>query len=304
MSNDWRQLLTKYGCVRLARTDLTSTRGRVEINSGTEPHHPTPAGAKQYLSGARVPRDDWRPMNDAEWDSFTVDLQNDSWWRDRTVHHIRMNDEAMSIVDSTDIRRVADAREFADVRARPGFNKHLEGAIRELDSFCIDADALKFLGVCLGAPDMASAATDTSMPGDPLCGLHIDCWDDRPMQVRHGSRNRICINISQETRWFMFGVVPLDAMLRAIPSGSGASTLGPTALASAFLSAYSDAPIIRFRLEPGEGYIAPTESVLHDGSTKGSRLPDATLNLLGHFGPIGFTDSRRDPIGYDAEEHA
>lgn len=41
--------------------------------------------------------------------------------------------------------------------------------------------------------------------------------------------------------------------------------------------------IIRIRLAPGEGYVAPTEHLLHDGSTEAQDQPSAAAFWLGHW---------------------
>jgi hypothetical protein len=43
---------------------------------------------------------------------------------------------------------------------------------------------------------------------------------------------------------------------------------------------------MRIRLDPGEGYIAPTELLPHDGSTLTATAPSRIAFWLGHW-PIG-----------------
>ncbi len=46
---------------------------------------------------------------------------------------------------------------------------------------------------------------------------------------------------------------------------------------------YPDYPVIKVRVAPGEAYIAPTENMIHDGSTVGKQYPDIHLTLFGYF---------------------
>jgi hypothetical protein len=48
---------------------------------------------------------------------------------------------------------------------------------------------------------------------------------------------------------------------------------------------YPTYPVVRLRIGPGEGYIAPTENVIHDGSTIGMTKWDLYLTMLDYFGP-------------------
>ena len=42
-------------------------------------------------------------------------------------------------------------------------------------------------------------------------------------------------------------------------------------------------PVARLRIDPGEAYILPTDNLIHDASTEGTRCPDITLTFLGFF---------------------
>jgi hypothetical protein len=55
------------------------------------------------------------------------------------------------------------------------------------------------------------------------------------------------------------------------------------AIGAAFMSTFPDYPIVRLRLRPGEAYIAPTENVLHDGSSTGVRAINQYLSMRGRF---------------------
>ena len=46
-------------------------------------------------------------------------------------------------------------------------------------------------------------------------------------------------------------------------------------------------PVVRCRLAPYEAYIAPTENLVHDGSTMGQRDLDQQFTVLGHIAPLG-----------------
>jgi hypothetical protein len=43
-------------------------------------------------------------------------------------------------------------------------------------------------------------------------------------------------------------------------------------------------PVLRLRVKPGEAYIAPTDNLIHDGSSVGKQFPDITIHNLGYFG--------------------
>ena len=64
---------------------------------------------------------------------------------------------------------------------------------------------------------------------------------------------------------------------------AGYESLDLPGIVDKFFQLYPDYPIIRLRQDPYEGYIAPTDSIIHDGSTVDMKTHDITLNFLGHF---------------------
>jgi len=59
---------------------------------------------------------------------------------------------------------------------------------------------------------------------------------------------------------------------------SSASLIGKS-----FMSTFPNYPVVRVRLRPGEAYIAPTENILHDGSSAGVGNVNHYLSLRGRF---------------------
>lgn len=55
------------------------------------------------------------------------------------------------------------------------------------------------------------------------------------------------------------------------------------AIGAAFMSTFPEDPIVRLRLRPGEAYIAPTENILHDGSSAEVIETNHYLSIRGRF---------------------
>ena len=62
-----------------------------------------------------------------------------------------------------------------------------------------------------------------------------------------------------------------------------------------FMSRFPGYPIMKVRVAPGEAYIAPTDNMIHDASTVGSKTPSVTLTLRGWFTVPGGAN-RRDAM--------
>jgi hypothetical protein len=109
-------------------------------------------------------------------------------------------------------------------------------------------------------------------------GLHVDSWDHKPWWDRSSGSNRISINIGRFTRHLVFCTLPvvdishsLEAQRREFPTG----------LMQDFFRRRPDTRVYRMRIEPGEGYIAPTENIIHDGSTLLVNGEDAQIVIRG-----------------------
>jgi hypothetical protein len=50
-----------------------------------------------------------------------------------------------------------------------------------------------------------------------------------------------------------------------------------------FMTLFPSYPVVRVRIHPGEAYVAPTENILHDGSSIDMNAMDITFSIRGRF---------------------
>lgn len=122
-------------------------------------------------------------------------------------------------------------------------------------------------------------------------GLHIDSKENRPISTRMQSERRIGFNRGPGARFLLLGSVNVFdiAECMALPPGHAPNTGDIREYAS--LSLAGEVPPLHclwLLLKPGMAYIAPTENVIHDGSTLGSRL-GSTIDFW-----IGAPEQRSD----------
>ncbi|MFF4416418.1 hypothetical protein ACFYY8_28180 [Streptosporangium sp. NPDC001559] len=111
-------------------------------------------------------------------------------------------------------------------------------------------------------------------------GLHIDNFDRRNYPDRHLSRRRLCLNLGPGTRYLLVGDRDIMEICRAL--GQDQEQHCPhTDDVRQYIAAGHPLRCLRIRLEPGQGYIAPTELVPHDGSTSGSQTWSLAAFWLG-----------------------
>jgi len=115
-------------------------------------------------------------------------------------------------------------------------------------------------------------------------GLHIDDLDALPIDRREDSTTRLCINLGDSARYLLFINLSASSMARAV--GGDAMQMRSTPLIHAFMNSFPDYPVARLEIRPGEAYIAPTENMIHDGSTLGMSSVDHQVTLRGIIDPI------------------
>ncbi|MDH6120327.1 hypothetical protein [Kitasatospora sp. GAS204B] len=109
-------------------------------------------------------------------------------------------------------------------------------------------------------------------------GLHLDNWDKLTYAAKHTGRRRLCINLGPGSRYLLLGDTDIQAICRAVHQDY-ATRYPHTDDLRAYVAAGRPLRCLRIRLEPGEGYVAPTEYLPHDGSTDGQQHSTAAFWL-------------------------
>lgn len=115
---------------------------------------------------------------------------------------------------------------------------------------------------------------------DRYLGLHLDSWEKQPMDQLDQVRNRLCINLGHSPRYFLFVNQEIKSIQKilGVPQESRARTL-----IQDFLTKYPEYPVVRIKLKPFEAYLAPTENLIHDGSSEGQIHQDVQITLRSYF---------------------
>ena len=130
--------------------------------------------------------------------------------------------------------------------------------------------------------DVQADLPTTSYNGDGLLlGLHLDSWDTLPSRERRTAQNRICINLGESPRHFVF--VPLTISSLAEAGVITDERLDSTVLRTRYYPRLAPMPVVRVRVDPGQTYVAATENLIHDGSSLGDSQPATVLTVRGRF---------------------
>lgn len=118
---------------------------------------------------------------------------------------------------------------------------------------------------------------------DQFVGLHIDSFHypfvEDKLHEEKSNFNRLCINVGNESRSFLFSRYSVREMLELLGE-SASSYLTPQNLVSTFFERFPNTEIYKILLNPGEMYFAKTEFFIHDGSTIGRNQIDVTTNII------------------------
>jgi hypothetical protein len=221
-----------------------------------------------YEEGARLPREPWRLPTKREVAGLLVARPP----RDRagSVSIVRLPG-GLSEARKNLLRD--GSREAVDVDILPA-----------LRTACVLDGPLSYLSRASNVPGLATVTVNREIRR--LIGLHVDNWENLAIERRDQAANRISINIGETDRYFLFMPYPLMDMVRVLFDELGAGWVLPerfTLIGRLFMERFADVPVIRCRLAPGEAYIAPTENLVHDGSTAGQHEPDLHLTYTGRI---------------------
>jgi hypothetical protein len=153
-------------------------------------------------------------------------------------------------------------------------------------------DAIRKAGVI--AHSVYSARIGRDHPGlvtmtravdqDARIGLHFDRWDGLAIDDLASASNRVSINLGPSDRYFVFLNQTASGLASLLEGANLQAARDVRDIGAAFMLAFPTYPIVRLRLRPGEAYIAPTENILHDGTSAEVVETNHYLSMRGRFG--------------------
>jgi hypothetical protein len=205
-------------------------------------------GGLGYDDEAVVPGDGWAPLTPDQADEL----------RSRPGTATRALVELFTLADVP--RHDAEPEEISAYKPHPSMNE------------CM------FLAFAESPADQLTTTIDHGT-GNRL-GVHLDNFDQRPTRTRELSRRRLAVNLGPGHRYLVMATATIQEI---------AEELDPypryphTDDIRRYLCGGGGLACLRIRLGPGEGYIAPTELIPHDGSTQGATQPSRIAFWLGHW---------------------
>ncbi|HPH99761.1 MAG TPA: hypothetical protein PK772_05495 [Chitinophagaceae bacterium] len=147
---------------------------------------------------------------------------------------------------------------------------------------------MTYHGFCINEPCIETVARSSA--SSKYMGLHIDTSANTfDIKKANLCPNRIAINFSKEKRYLLFINKPVEQLVEMILSKEPTieiNQLDAVDLVHHFFTLYPNYPVARIAQHPFEAYIAPTDNIIHDGSTDGNLKHDITLIIRGYLNPF------------------
>lgn len=251
---------------------------QVSLNSGTYFADDEASDCGSYLYNGYLPLSEWIPISS----------ENEKILLDRGEGRCASNTLFIGKIPQPifDYARSIGVHEFLDQDAAINFAKTDDyEKLRKMifDFFYEYLETPK--GLCflkLACQPSALKVSTLNTHTQRLLGLHFDSWDGLKCEERSIARNRMCINFGKESRHFIFVNLTLSEIIAKANIDLDSIKVNNDIL-QLFFSRFPQYKVAKIQIKPGEYYIAPTENILHDGSTSGKLYPDIFLTILGHF---------------------
>jgi hypothetical protein len=260
-------------------------RPRLTVSSGLRKAPtiwaPSDAGEQaclRYDASAVIPEADWRPATDAE---LRMLCGSGPVSPGSSITVVRMPENILAGLTQARaaLSSIRDPAQANDYFSR---QDNLQLAFDYAYQLMVQDGASYPSGVRVNLAGLPTVTIDSS--SEHLVGLHVDNWVNSLLAQRDSSPGRIAMNLGYEDRYLIYVNLPLKRIWQlSYASGPVAEASFEPDLISRFARSYPSYPVARLRIAPGEAYIAPTDNIIHDGSTAGMATWDLFFTVIGHF---------------------
>lgn len=261
--------------------DIAATDTRIQLSE--KAIQGNKVNAINYSESSFIPSPNWRLCTQFELKKLltvTTETRNNY----DTVSIIKLPVETVEPICS-----VLDDNNYTLSSVRK--NQKYHSAIRSIKNFVLSNLSLKkhmtVHGLYEGLSNQQTVTIDPTI--GKYIGMHFDNWDELSLDKRQLSSNRVCVNLGRQTRYLLLVNLTLKDIYQRLeklisPDLAPKIQKFPGILRDLYFnSEFSNYPIIKIAIMPGEAYIAPTENILHDGCTIGTTSPDLSFTIRGYL---------------------
>lgn len=252
---------------------ISADRDAVTVSAGMALTTDDGIRALPYAASAVVPVGPWRPLDARERELlFTVDTRGVA--TGDTVAILRMPDEVVARLRGVPLP--AETTLAGAPLRTPEAAAALEQVAPALEPYVAREDRV-LQGIRVQTGTLMTSTTYTFGARLALTGMHLDRWHGGPDGcTTHG---QLVINIGKHDRYLLFVNIPAVELAPPISDSQDSWLSLPREVARR----HADYPVVRVRVRPGEAYLAPTESVVHDVSLDAGNDLDVCFMLRGRL---------------------
>ena len=243
----------------------------------------------QYSHPAFIPKLPWRQPTELELERLTTAAEREN--HSETIAIVKIPESAIESIQNLinwGRQEYGEAVASEQIIGHPNY----AAALAKIQQYILERYAIERTLDCRGLircnVDLPTTTINgvEFLPAKLFAGLHLDSWDYLPFRRRHLARNRICINLGREVRYFLLIDLTLkqifDALNLVDPDDIYRDYRG-VRLPNKFMRTLPDYPVVRSAIYPGEAYIAPTENFIHDATSLSKTVTDWSMTFLGRF---------------------
>lgn len=236
--------------------------------------------ASQYLANAYLPVDNWaRPTPNQLYQIQQVEEVDESEYS-KYVTIFDIPNQLFESINTSDIpllKTTKDVNRYLQEKTyiSDKISLHLNSFLNE----SLFVNSKRFLGLHILPPKKSIGMQNKT---EKYMGLHID--NSSGFNIDNFKRpNRVLLNFGKSPRYFYFVNKTTESIYYSIVQGK--LPRNDDFLCTSYLQANLNRKVIILKINPGQGYIAPTEHLIHDGSSKDVEEKDVVMSILGFFNP-------------------
>lgn len=254
------------------------TNARIGRNSGVE--------VVSEAEGKRVffPRSDWLPVAEAERNLLFASHPRDF---PAAVTLFKLDDSILGVFEAEVRPMLTGSAVLAPDERAERIARFAEQALNEVRvQLGVEAERIRSRDVYAIPGPSRSTSYDFASRG--YIGLHLDNHQKLPLAKRARAFQLLNLNCGTSHRYFqfiniaaagLFGLIPPSLRLAEEVVQNEAWRLKDQCLSGVL----RDYPVVRVRVEPGEGYLCVTQNIIHDGATSEECERDVSFLIGGWY---------------------
>jgi hypothetical protein len=270
-------MINLFKGVKVFLDGVPSLEHRVVVSSGIDTLSENIDSKFPFEVDALVPKLPWRTLCSQNENTLYCNEKPKLIDYDKTVQVINVPDD---IIELCKANKIQDLIRKEDILAfyETNIYKELKNKLFSFyENYLFSETNFKYYNMFADDP---GRPTVTITYNKRRCGLHIDNRQTFSIDKLHSAPNGILVNLGKEPRYFLF-VNQTCEQLQMLMSPNRYDSVDR--IHQDFAKKFKDYPVVRLKLNPFEGYIAPTENIIHDGSTSGCTFPSLKAFAEGYF---------------------